>query len=637
MKTRRALSRLLGAGLIVGALATAGPAASAYAQGSGPVPFSQADFHAYATGTAVHVGALRLGNTQIANVEVGFSGASVASDGTNTLPGQGPGAAQGTIVNEMHQVVQPTLPDSSSANLSGDRSFAQGAGLQLGLVNGLPVDNNELNLNDVQVSAPGPTSNSQQFGPISINPVAYASLIKGQAAANWTNSNSCILGAPISQGVGYAADAELLNTGSTGTGQIFTQPIVATDVGVPAQQAVTQSVSETVLAPQTNAQGQQLGTGLGVLSETAQQIAPITLFKGTPAQTEILVGGVWDLKVFAGGIPGTSWVSYAPAPNQSPSTPVLTILQGLSKVTTSLQVTLQQLLGKNGLNLSLPNQIGNLAYNPILGVSIGQAPRAIGGAPGSSPTISANGTTTSAAVDVLSLEVNLGSNLGVVDLRVGHMEGSVTVPPNGIGCSIGVNKTANPSVINPGQSFTYNINVTNPCQSTLTNVGVTDTIATTPGVQYTITDETPAGSVSTSGNQSTITFSGLPDIPPNGTQTLTITVNVPSSSAAGTFTDIASASGSCSSGSGITGTGVAPVSVALTGGTTVHVPTVTTSRVVPVTSSVGPTSVVSPPSTAPSKALPFTGLSPAIPLTGLGLALVGGLGLAVRRRVIGGR
>ena len=42
------------------------------------------------TGTDVHAGLLQAGAVQVAHAEVAFSGASVASQGTNTRPAFGP-------------------------------------------------------------------------------------------------------------------------------------------------------------------------------------------------------------------------------------------------------------------------------------------------------------------------------------------------------------------------------------------------------------------------------------------------------------------------------------------------------------------------------------------------------------------
>src|SRR5438477_12000857 len=100
-----------------------------------PAPFSDLPVQqlaGYSTGTNVHAGVLQAGTTQAVHAEVAFSGASVASQGTNTRPAFGPGvgALPGELVNEMGQVVQPPLPggvDSQNPTadplLTGDRSF----------------------------------------------------------------------------------------------------------------------------------------------------------------------------------------------------------------------------------------------------------------------------------------------------------------------------------------------------------------------------------------------------------------------------------------------------------------------------------------------------------------------------------
>src|SRR5205807_427601 len=102
-----------------------------------PAPFSALpaqQLAGYSTGTNVHVGALQAMATQLAHAEVAFSGASVASQGTNTRPAFGPGvgAVPGDIVNEMGQVVQPPLPGGVDPQnpapdplLTGNKSFGR--------------------------------------------------------------------------------------------------------------------------------------------------------------------------------------------------------------------------------------------------------------------------------------------------------------------------------------------------------------------------------------------------------------------------------------------------------------------------------------------------------------------------------
>jgi hypothetical protein len=73
---------------------------------------------------------------------------------------------------------------------------------------------------------------------------------------------------------------------------------------------------------------------------------------------------------------------------------------------------------------------------PIMAeIAIGEPPRAIGGAAGSSPTASADGTRAAAAVDVVRVRALPGAPAELADLRVGHMEASAEVPSGGIDCA----------------------------------------------------------------------------------------------------------------------------------------------------------------------------------------------------------
>lgn len=572
---------------------------AAGAQTPAPVPVAQASYSGYTTGTAVHVGAVQFGTTQLANVEQAFAGAAVNSKGLS-----------GTINNELGQVVQPTLPNTSlDTHLVGNKSFARGSGLEVGLATTTPVTSNTIPLNRAEVSAPPSSTETKQIGPINVNGVASASLLKGQAAANWNPDNTCVLGAPISRGLGEAAGAKVLNTAPIGGGGTA---VVATDA---TGNNVSQTISQTELAPQTNSSGASVGPNVGLISESTQNLAPVTLFKGTPAQFTIKVGGSFTLRAVAGGVPGSAYISYTPGQTQpTPTTPVLSILNSVGTILNT--ITTQQLLGSTGLNV--PVSLGTLGT--VANISVGQAPRAIGGAVGSSPQIAADGTSASAAVDVASVHLlDIPSlNLHGANVTIGHLEAKAVVPSGGIACQpIPVSKTANPITVHPGQQFTYTIGVTNPCLSPLTGVRVVDTISAPSGVHFTITSTSPTASTISPDN-STITYNDIGPIPASSTKDLTITVQVASNSAGGVLTDHAAVAGSCGTGSA---SGTQTISVPLSGSVTVMVPTVT------LVASPAPKAVT------PTGPLPFTGEAPWIPVTGAGLGVMAIAGLVLRRRL----
>src|SRR5438067_6179040 len=412
-----------------------------------PVQFpGPADFHGYSTGTAVHTDALQaaLVGPQVANVEEAFSGASVASQGTSTLnagntalpppspPNEGIGASprqKGTITNEMGQVVQPTLP-GTDPKLPGDRSFARGSGLEVGLGKNVPNTGGQIAVTaKVQVSAPPPTTDLKEAGPIKGDPLVFASLLRGQASADW-NNDRCILGKPISEGLGFAADAQVLNTG---TGALpngeLKLPLLATDT---PNRSVAQSVSRTQLVAPTTSDQKLIPNpnGAGLMAETRQTLAPVTIGKGTPSEVTIEVGGEWVLQAVASGTPGSAYVRYAPDTFPTPTTPLLRILQPnnsnpASRVTTILNF--QDLFSPSALPIPLLDIPG------LLRITIGENPRPIDSDGLAKPTgqiFDPAGLWAAGAVDVVRVQVADNPTMGIhaADIRIGHMESQVRVP-----------------------------------------------------------------------------------------------------------------------------------------------------------------------------------------------------------------
>ena len=573
------------------------------AQVGAQVPSSQADYNGYSTGTVVHAGALDVGATRLVDTEVAYSGATVASQGTGPIT-RGPSAAAGTIVNELGQVVQPALPNTTlDSNLQGNRSFGRGSGLELGVGTTIAqnVDANQILLAQRALASAPPSTDliSKEVGPIKVDPAVYASLVRGQAQAKWNTDGSCVVGEDLSTGLGYAADAQLLNGGATGGAtDPFSGPVVAADAPTP-ERRVSQSRSITRLVPQTDAAGNKIGDNFGLMTETRMTIAPITLLKNsaTPITVELL--GEWVLRSVATGIPGQAYVTYTPG-TVTPSTPVLSIIQNgiLNTV-----LTLQDLLGPQGLAVTIPG---------VASIVLGEDPRAIGGDETTSPTTGGDGTVASAAVDAVRIQVLQGSLLAGVDaldVRIGHMESRAQVPAGGIKCSVPVSKTADKQTVNAGDSFTYNINITNPfADCDLTNVRVVDNISGSNGVKYSVTATNPtASSVSTSQ----VVWNDIGPIPAKQSKSVSITVAVAGNSAGGVFTDNATATGSCATGSA---QGGARITVPISGETTVTLPSVTGGKELPSTG---------------VDELPRTGSTgPALALAGLGLL---GAALGLRR------
>ena len=547
------------AALMVMALPMSGVAA----QTTPSTGYGSYDFSGYSTGTAEHVGAIQAGITgpQLANAEVAFSGASVASQGTGGVT-QGPGAKAGTIVNEMSQVVQPTLPATgTSPKLAGDRSFARGSGLEVGLGNNLPNPANQIPVNKVQVSAPPNATDSATVGPVPASPLAYADLLTGKAAANF-NTAACTLGTPLSQGIGYAANAQVLETGTSAPSGTLTQPVLATNGPTNTTQNVNQSLSQTLLVPQTHADGSSAGSNLGLRSETRQILAPVTFFKGTPNEFTIQLAGEWVLQAVAGGTPGSAYVHYGPG-SVTPSTPVLTVIQ--NGVPNQI-ITTQQILGKTGLTIPIPS---------VANIVIGEGPRAIGSdnsATPAAPATAADGTSASAAVDVVRVQLLQQKNpAGAVtfqgaDVRIGHMESSAKVPAGGIQCPIPVVKSATPENGAAGSTFTYNIHISNPYDCTLNPVDVKDTITTDSGnATATVTGTSPQADTQ---SNSAIEWKNVGPIAPGASKDLTITFT---GNGAGVLKDHIDVSATCGNGSAA---GSTQITVPLTGTFTVSKPSV---------------------------------------------------------------
>lgn len=506
---------LLGIGGLVAVSVAVLPAAKA----AGPTPFASAIFSASANGSAVHVDALNSGGTRVANAEVAYATSAVNSKGLATQ-----------ALTETSREVSPARPTKDA--------FGKGIGLEVGLAQG-PTDPGQLQLAAVAENDAPPTVADQDqdlLGPLSLAPLAYASALHAHSHAKW-NADTCVLGSDIASGLGYAADAQLIDTGS-GASQLQT-PVVATDTPT---RNVVQTFAHNTFVPNAD-------NSFGLQSQVEQTLAPITLFKGTPNELTIEVAGEWVLTATATGLAGKSTVTYHPAndPSINPSTPILRVIQG---GTIAGQLLFQDL----GLPVPLINIPG------VAEISLGEPPRAIGGAAGSAPTVT--DTTVSAAVDVVRIKL-LDGSLG--DIRVGHMEARAIVPAGGISCPIPVTKSADPSTVTsstPGGNFTVSITIKNSFDCDLTGVSATDEITRKSGTPtFSIVtgdshNDPKAGAGATfvndkSGTHSSATYPALGTIPAGGTKVLKVVIHVASGS--GVIQDIATANGtlSCPGGNAI--------------------------------------------------------------------------------------
>lgn len=552
------------------------------------VPPGDADYSAYSTGTVVHAEALEQPELQdptsvrVVDSEVAFSGAVVESTGL-----------AGDRFNEYGALVMPAQ--------DGKNSYGRGYGLDVALGGEGGTDEPQLRLAGLaEAAAPPETGPVQEtIGPVDGDPLAYASTLEGRAYANWL-PDQCIIGSDISYGTGLAEDAQLLDQdgGEAADQQGLEQPVLATNAADP-ERAVSWSTSRNFLGPQTNAEGERIGDHVGVIAETRQTIAPVTFFAGTESEFTIEFAGEWVLRAHAGGVDGTAHIHYGPGETgtASPSTPILRYIQD-GEVQDEL--TFQDILGDEGLVIPA---------SPLAEIVVGEDPRAIGGDADSAPQVAQDGTSASAAVDVVRVKLLSDAGVGeAAEVRVGHMEVSASVPEGGLDCGIPVDKQPDQALVNPGDTFTYTIEVANPYDCELRNVTVTDTLTGDDGVTWTVDATDPAAD---QVSDTEIVWNDIGPIAPGGSAAVTITVTVGSDSAGGVFRDEASVTGECFD-QPVEGEDEAGLGVPLQGGAAVDAP-----EVVEVAAAAPP-------------ALPRTGGGALTALAGL--ALLGAAGWAVGRR-----
>src|SRR6266542_1771719 len=176
----------------------------------GAVPFKDANFSGYATGTVVHADALQASGLRCVDAEEGFTGSAVNSNGL-----------AGTIKNEVDRVVSPAAASKNS--------YGRGSAVEVGLGNAPDAENQVILAGKSESAAPPSTNLDTQEIALPANPLVYASLLRGQSQALWSN-DQCIVGRDISFGRGHAADVQLISTTATNNDDgTLEQPLVATD------------------------------------------------------------------------------------------------------------------------------------------------------------------------------------------------------------------------------------------------------------------------------------------------------------------------------------------------------------------------------------------------------------------------
>ncbi len=496
----------------------------------------------FSTGQDLHATVLEAAPTRVVNADEAWTGASVDA---------GQAGLAGTKLDEENRIFQPSKP--------GKLSYARASGVEVGLGT-TPTDPNQVVLAAfTDAAAPPPSSkDTDLLGPLSVPPLAYASATRGIAVANGNESglepDVCVIGDDLSRGKGYAADAQLVDTGTGGGpgGQLNT-PLIGTDAPNGSSRAVAQTISHEFLVP--SGQG---GDNFGLASEVRETIAPVSVLANEKTGVETLtieVLGEWVLRAVATGHEGGASVFYGPG-TVNPETPVLRILPSSGNPTV---LKLQDLLGNTGLDIPA---------DPLIHVTLGEAPRALakpGAAPayGSSPSVDkANGMFASAAVDVLRVQ---SQALGI-DIRLGHMEVSANSPKGGVDCPIPVTKTADPSEIKIGETpDTSHVTITvhNAFLCDLKDTVLTDTInkkpetGGDPNFEITSADPstTPADAVPTGVVQQATLKWDLGTIPRG--QTKSVTLDLKSATSGGIIEDIGHADATLTNCQGGADSGVA--------------------------------------------------------------------------------
>lgn len=475
-------------------VAPPGPVAAAAATGRPFAGLAPGAFAGYATGTAYH------SDTDGAEeIEVAFSGATY---------GSAPLAAR---ADERGRSVAP--------GLGAAQGFGRGSAVEIGLELVAEEDLADLDDNADAKAPPNRDVVTKEVGGVDLAPLVDADLLRSQASARAATSG-CVVGPDLAYGLGVANRTRLVEDEAE-------QPVLSLSADEPPQ-AVTQSVSRTRLVPP--AAGARTPS-FGLLSETRQTIAPITLFEGKPQELVVEVGGEWVLRAMADGTKGS--LTYGPS-MESSDLPMLRIFrphgEGEKDDEVLTEVDLQTAFGGTGENLGVPG---------VFEVYIGEDPRAIGGDADSRPTVT--GTLVAGAVDVVRARIPDPEG-GTLDLRVGHMEVAVALPAAGITCpGVGMAKRSDPPTVAPGQRFAWTITVSNPNDCLLDKVKVVDTVTTTPGLRYDMVSTSPKARAT--GN--TLTFDGIGPLRLGESTTVRVEVEVDEDSPPGRFTDEAVASGMC--------------------------------------------------------------------------------------------
>ena len=386
-----------------------------------PMQAAANGYAAFATGTVVHAG---IGGGVGGMLDMVSSTAAATSAATGA-----------PVSSELGRVALPPLPAKGS--------YGQGLGLGVGL-GLLPGVSTSLFGHATATAPPSSAPVEQEAAPISVAPLAHAAPFRARAQA-LSSAGGCVLGSNLAYGQGNAADLSLV--GLTG--------LKGLSLGANGGAPLSRSESRTVVVP-----GSEPGR-LGLMGETTQVLGPVTLLAGTANATTVELKGHWVLRVTADGKTGS--VSYGPQGMAGDEALVL-VRNAAGAVVAQATPSQIRLAGAVGLRLAVPG-LGDIV--------VGEQPRARGKA-GAPPT---SGTRAEAAVDLVRIRL-LGQ-----DVRIGHMEAAVAVPPAGITCpGLEVSMTPGAPSVVPGADFGVKVRVRNPNEGTVVGLTVASRMAVDPGV-----------------------------------------------------------------------------------------------------------------------------------------------------------
>lgn len=452
-------------------------------------------FAGFGTGTVYHTDAALSGEARLTDIELGFSGAVFSS------------AALPARTNELSRPLSP--------NLAPANGYGVGNAAEVGF-NNPPGQAGQFELDDKSEAKAPPSGEpaSKRLSKVELDPVTDADLLRSSASARAAGTG-CVVGSDLAYGLAEFTDTKLVR-------QSEEDDAVFTTAANQPPRGTSRSVSRTAL---TTLPGRPLGL-FGLVSETRQTIAPITVLEGTEQQLTIELAGEWVLRAFSDGVKGE--VSFGPETEDS-DIPLLRVFDADGKLVD--EFTMDALLTKEGTAIEIADGVL---------VTLGEDTRAIGGDELSQPLT--GGTLTAAAVDVARIQVVNPDGGGVSEVRVGHMEAGVALPAGGIRCpDIGMVKESSPASVKAGDTFTWTITVSNLNDCVLDDVKIVDTVTTTSGIGYQILSTSPAAE----SDGSTITFSGIGPVDFGDSRTVSIRVRVADDADAGRFRDEAVATGTC--------------------------------------------------------------------------------------------